>query len=137
MVNTMKTFETIEKELADKLGINMESSFPKKEYTYYAYKNGQATEFKTRELASHHSKMVEAVQINVDSFNNAVALYKEWDQSVKDTFKQELRNEFPEVNDKQFEILYTHVSKDLRKYDDFYEQITDLVDIHHKLLKAV
>lgn len=86
--------------------------YPQKTYGFRAYKDGVCQEFSDRKSAELFSNLVEKFQTNVEYYNSMMTEYSNYHNQVSERWHREIRAEFCELSDAQYNVLYN------KAYDD-------------------
>lgn len=106
------------------VGYDRTAEWPKPIYKYFAYKSGKAHEFTTRQEALAFSKNVESVLANQDEIDAFCNRQREGERVAADLWMKELRADYPELTDKQFNMIYD------KAYEDGHSAGYDEVSLH-------
>jgi len=93
-------------------------------YKYYAYKDGKAYEFGTRQEAHAFSNLVEHTVANKDEIRAFQDKQTEAEIAAVELWLKELRADYPELTDKQFGVIYD------KAYEDGHSAGYDEVGLH-------
>ena len=97
---------------------------PQTVYKYYAYKDGKAYEFATRQEAHAFSNLVEHGVANKDEIRAFQDKQTEAEIAAAELWLKELRADYPELTDKQFGVIYG------KAYEDGHSAGYDEVGLH-------
>lgn len=97
---------------------------PQNVYKYYAYKDGKAYEFATRQEAHAFSDLVEHTVANKDEIRAFQDKQTKAEIAAAELWLKELRDDYPELTDKQFSIIYD------KAYEDGHSAGYDEVGLH-------
>ena len=97
---------------------------PQNVYKYYAYKDGKAYEFATRQEAHAFSDLVERTVANKDEIQAFQDKQTKGETAAAELWLKELRDDYPELTDKQFGIIYD------KAYEDGHSAGYDEVGLH-------
>ena len=120
------------------VGYDRTAEWPESIFKYFAYKSGVVKQFDTRQEAVAFSNIVERVTVNqseLDSFGRKQA---EIEASAVNLWMKELRDDYPELTDKQFGIIYDKAYEDGHSagYDEVGLHFQDLYYFCMKFVKA-
>ena len=108
----------------EQVGYDRTAPRPEPIYKYFAYKAGVAKQFDTRKEAVAFSNIVERVIVNQserDSFGKKQA---DGEAAAAELWMKELCDDYPELTDKQFGIIYD------KAYEDGHSAGYDEVGLH-------
>ena len=108
----------------NRVGYDRAAEWPKSIFKYFAYKSGKAFEFKTMKEALAFSKNVEKVMANQDEINMFRNRQREGEAAAAELWLKELRDDYPELTDKQFGVIYG------KAYEDGHSAGYDEVGLH-------
>ena len=94
------------------VGYDRTAEWPKPIFKYFAYKSGKAHEFETMKEALAFSKNVEKAMANQDEIDVFRNRQREGEHTAVDLWMKELRDDYPELTDKQFGIIYDKAYED-------------------------
>jgi dsDNA-binding SOS-regulon protein len=77
-----------------------------KEYSWWAYKQGESKAFTNKRDAHKFSKLVDMVWENVDLWQASMNACNEYSQKIYDAWYAELRNSKSSMPDKVFDIFF-------------------------------
>lgn len=106
------------------VGYDRTADRPQTVYKYYAYKDGKAREFDTRQEAQAFSNLVEYTVANKDEIHAFQDKQTEGEIAAAELWLKELRDDYPELTDKQFGIIYD------KAYEDGHSTGYDEVGLH-------
>ena len=106
------------------VGYDHAAEWPKSIFKYFAYKSGKAHEFETMKEALAFSKNVERAMANQDEIDVFRNRQREGEHAAVDLWMKELRDDYPELTDKQFGIIYD------KAYEDGHSAGYDEVGLH-------
>ena len=111
-------------EACKQVGYDHAAEWPQTVYKYYAYKDGKAREFDTRQEAQAFSNLVEYTVANKDEIHAFQDKQTEGEIAAAELWLKELRADYPELTDKQFGIIYD------KAYEDGHSAGYDEVGLH-------
>ena len=122
----------------EQVGYDRTAEWPEPIFKYFAYKSGVVKQFDTRKEAVAFSNIVERVIVNqseLDSFGRKQA---DIEASAVNLWMKELRDDYPELTDKQFGIIYDKAYEDGHStgYDEVGLHFQDLYYFCMKFVKA-
>lgn len=106
------------------VGYDRTAERPQTVYKYYAYKDGKAREFDTRQEAQAFSNLVEYTVANKDEIHAFQDKQTEGEIAAAELWLKELRDDYPELTDKQFGVIYD------KAYEDSHSAGYDEVGLH-------
>jgi hypothetical protein len=106
-----------------------------KKYIYFAYKNGEVKEFETKEGALMFSSNIEKFHSNKEEMDIYSKAIKDFSTNVYDAWLSDLREEYLELTDKQFQLCYDEAcNRDFEGHDEVVNYMTDVVIFAKQLL---
>ena len=111
-------------DVCEQVGYDRTTEWPEPIFKYFAYKSGVVKQFDTHKEAVAFSNIVESVIVNQserDSFGRKQA---DAEASAVNLWMKELRDDYPELTDKQFGIIYD------KAYEDGHSAGYDEVGLH-------
>lgn len=111
---------------------------PTKEFKYLAYKDGKCQEFESRADADRFSKLVEKVQKNTDKYKTLMDEYESFYSKVFNDWYSEVREYFDELNQAQFNRLYSQAYDDSHSggYDEVFGTMEELASFYSDMCQA-
>ena len=106
------------------VGYDHAAEWPKPIFKYFAYKSGKAHEFKTMKEAHAFSDLVEHTVANKDEIQAFQDKQTKGETAAAELWLKELRDDYPELTDKQFGIIYD------KAYEDGHSAGYDEVGLH-------
>lgn len=106
------------------VGYDRTAKWPEPIFKYFAYKSSVAKQFDTRKEAEVFSNNIEKVIVNRserDSFRRKQA---DGEAAAAELWMKELRTDYPELTDKQFDVIYG------KAYEDGHSAGYDEVGLH-------
>ena len=107
-----------------RVGYDRSAERPQTVYKYYTYKDGKAHEFATRQEAHAFSNLVEHAVANKDEIQAFQDKQTKAETTAAELWLKELRDDYPELTDKQFGIIYD------KAYEDGHSAGYDEVGLH-------
>lgn len=107
-----------------RVGYDRSAERPQTIYKYYAYIDGKAHEFATRQEAQTFSNLVEYTVANKDEIRAFQDKQTEAEIAAAELWLKELRADYPELTDKQFGVIYG------KAYEDGHSAGYDEVGLH-------
>jgi hypothetical protein len=105
------------KEACDAVGYDPEEKCPiENNPVFFAYKNGEAKEFKTREDAIKFSRNLEAVTPTNLEYNNWWAARRALETAANDYCYDALKKEHDDISEELFDICYSQASEQSHSY---------------------
>ena len=108
----------------EQVGYDRSVQRPQTVYKYYAYKDGKAYEFGTRQEAHAFSNLVEHTVANKDEIRAFQDKQTEAEIAAAELWMKELRADYPELTNKQFDVIYG------KAYEDGHSAGYDEVGLH-------
>jgi hypothetical protein len=110
-----------------------------KQFSWFAYKNGESKQFDSSDAAKAFSKNTEKVCTNQAEFDASWKAYREVAQQAVDAWYADLREEYSELTDKQFSLCYNEAYDRGHSagHDEVRSYLYDIVDFAKELLKTV
>ena len=126
------------KEACNRVGYDSSVKRPQTVYKYYAYKDGKAHEFTTRQEAQAFSNLVEYTVANKDEIRAFQDKQTEAEIAAAELWLKELRADYPELTDKQFGMIYGKAYEDGHSagYDEVGLHFVDLYYFCMKFIQA-
>lgn len=106
------------------VGYDRTAGRPEVVFKYFAYKNGKAQEFNTLKEATTFSNNVEKAIANQDELDSFRKKQARGEMAAEKLWMKELRDDHPELTDKQFDIIYS------KAYEDGHSAGCDEVGLH-------
>ena len=106
------------------VGYDRDAKQPETAYKYYAYKDGKAHEFATRQEAHAFSNLVEHAVSNKDEIHVFQDKQTKGEIAAAELWMKELRTDYLELTDKQFGVIYG------KAYEDGHSAGYDEVGLH-------
>ena len=111
-------------DVCKQVGYDRNAQRPETVYKYYAYKNGKVHEFATRLDAQAFSNLVEQAVANKDEIQAFQDKQTKAEIAAAELWLKELRDDYPELTDKQFGVIYD------KAYEDGHSAGYDEVGLH-------
>lgn len=114
--------------------IGCTTSYPRKEYRWRAYKDGECKEFDNKTEAETHSKLVERYQANKEEYDQQSHQFRLERQKIFDIWFGKLREYFDRFDDDEFDIMYSYAYDRGHSsgYDEVFYYMCDFVEIVDK-----
>lgn len=118
--------------------VGVKPEYPRTEYGYRAYKNGECKVFYTSKEANEFSKLVERLVVNEEEYNLQKEAYYAYETKVFELWITELKSEF-DLPEKVFSICYSEAYDRGHSagYDEVASYMCDVVEFYEKIMKAV
>ena len=108
------------------VGYDRNAPAPKAQFKYLAYKKGEIREFKDMNSALDFSRFAEKVIINEGDVNGFREKQRELADRAMQYWKNELREEYRGLTDKQFDMLYERAYDNDSHCDSIVEEMERL-----------
>lgn len=127
------------REACDSVNYNNQKTPPKRQYVYYAYKNGVAESFSSEVDAKQFSHMTERVCINIDEIDVFVRDQRNGESAAVELFVSSLKQDYPDLTNSLFYIIYDKAYEQSHSYgyDEVANTFQDLYDFYNDIKKEL
>ena len=110
----------------DAVGLTNMEPCPNKQYTYFAYKEGQVVEFPSEKQAKAFSLLYDRKVCNQAEIDEWTARYTALSNSAFNIWYKHQADQYPQLTGKQFEICYDYAYD--RGHHSGYDEVACILD---------
>lgn len=134
----MISYNEAKEQARQELNIVIPESIPKKEYQFYAYKNGTCTTFDNEKDAKNFSLLYEKNVTNKDEIDKYWETLKTLDRKAIEIWHSALREEWSELSTELFDVCYSQAYERGHSsgYDEVANLMYDIVEFAQRILSV-